>query len=244
MSMQLSTPDGAKAVHEHSRGSQIGSNAKGFMGPDCAGGAANPPMTQSERMRARWQDPAWRAAMLAKRSTTESVRKRSESLKKHWQDPAFRARMRSARLGRAAWNLGVSPSAVTRARMSFARKGLKKSEQTRKRMSEGKLRRSENDNWPKLISESKRGKTKQYFQMRREFRALREDLRLWSQGFRAHHGRLPKASNIDRFIIAPMMAIKIKRYVILKRIGGFASTETDKEEIIIDDEAKTDEHQV
>jgi hypothetical protein len=56
--------------------------------------------------------------------------------------------------------------------MSLARRGVKKSEETRRRMSEAKLQLPD-ESWKRLISESKLGKTRHYFQMRREYRALK-----------------------------------------------------------------------
>jgi hypothetical protein len=179
------------------------------------------PPSRSELMKARWRDPVWRAAMLARRNTPEALRKRAEVARKQWQDPVFRARMRDARLGRLAPNKGVPPSEMTRLRMSLSRRGVKKSEETRRRMSEGKLNRPTDDTWPKRIAESKRGKTREYFQMRREFRALHKDLKLWSDSYRGQYGGLPKESTFETRVAAPMLILKIKRYLMLKRVGGF-----------------------
>lgn len=180
---------------------------------------------RSERLRECWRDPAWRAAMMAKRRSPETQKLRSEAARRLWRDPDFRARMRSARLGRPAPNKGVSPSNVTRLRMSVARKGNTISEATKKKMSEAKLKRPEGDNWAKLISESKKGKTKEYFQMRREFRALHRDLKLWSDSYRSKYGRLPSSSTYDRFV-APMMVFRIKRYLVLRETFGNDEPET------------------
>lgn len=57
-------------------------------------------MSQSEKMKARWRDPEWRAAMLAKRRTSESLKRRSEAARKMWLDPAFRRKMRESRIGK------------------------------------------------------------------------------------------------------------------------------------------------
>lgn len=57
------------------------------------------PLTRSEKMKALWRDPEWRAAMLAKRSTSEASRKRSEAARRMWQDPSFRRKMRESRVG-------------------------------------------------------------------------------------------------------------------------------------------------
>jgi hypothetical protein len=176
-------------------------------------------MTRSEVMKARWGDPEWRAAILAKRSSPEVLRKRSERARLQWQDPVFREKQHCARVGRRAWNIGLSPSDVTRLRMSYARRGVKKSDVTRRRMSEAKLDRPDGDTWPLLISRSKKGKSRQYFALRREFRALHRDLKLWSDNYRAINGRLPRASTYAVEVIAPMLAVKIKRYLILKESG-------------------------
>jgi hypothetical protein len=193
------------------------------------------PPTRSELMKARWRDPVWRAAMLARRNTPEALRKRAEVARKQWQDPVFRARMRDARLGRLAPNKGVPHSDMTRLRMSLSRRGVKKSEETRRRMSEGKLNRPTDDTWPKRIAESKRGKTREYFQMRREFRALHKDLKLWSDSYRGQYGGVPKESTFETRVAAPMLIIKIKRYLMLKRVGGFGDDAAIGYEIITPD---------
>lgn len=174
---------------------------------------------RSERLRAKWNDPAWRERLLKNRESPETVRKMSESAKLKWTDPAFREKMRAARLGRPAPNKGVSPSDITRLRMSIARRGVKKSEDTRRRMSEAKLNRPDGATWPQLISESKLGKTKEYFQMRREFRALHRDLKLWSDTYHAKYGKLPDASTCELFV-APMMVFRIRRYLTLRESFG------------------------
>jgi hypothetical protein len=183
----------------------------------------NDPPTRSEQMKARWRDPVWRASMIARRNTPEALRKRAEVARKQWQDPAFRARMRDSRLGRPAPNKGVTPSDMTRLRMSLSRRGVKKSDETRQRMSDGKLNRPSDDTWPKRIAAGKKGKTREYFQMRREFRALHKDLKLWSDSYRAKYGTLPRESTFESFVAAPMLTIKIKRYLILSKAGGFES---------------------
>lgn len=58
-------------------------------------------MSQSEKMKARWKNPEWRAAMLAKRRTSESRKRRSEAARKMWLDPAFRRKMQESRIGKA-----------------------------------------------------------------------------------------------------------------------------------------------
>ena len=185
-------------------------------------------LARSERLRECWRDPTWRAAMMARRRSPETQKLRSEAARRLWRDPDFRARMRSARLGRPAPNKGVSPSSVTRLRMSISRKGIPVSETTKKKMSEAKLKRPEGDNWAKLISESKKGKTREYFQMRREFRALHRDLKLWSDSYRSKYGRLPSADTYDRFV-APMMVFRIKRYLTLRKTFGKDESETYRE---------------
>lgn len=170
---------------------------------------------RSARLRAKWQDPAWRGAVLEKRRNALTTQKLSEAARIRWQNPEYRARMRQSRLGRVAYNKGVSPSKITRLRMSMARRGVKFSDETRKRMSDSKLVRPEGDTWPHLISESKRGKTREYFKMRREFRALHHDLKLWSDSYRSIHGRLPKASTYESRV-APMMVFRIRRYLTLR----------------------------
>lgn len=172
-----------------------------------------------ERLRSLWRDEKWREAMLAKRRSKESVRKKSESLRRVWGEESFREKMRASQLGRQAPNKGKSASAVTRFRMSVTRKGRRVSDATKERMSLSKRLRPEGDEWPRLISESKKGKTRQYFGLRREFRALHKDLKLWSDSFRARHGRLPDAETFDRFV-APMMVIRIRRYLTLREAIG------------------------
>lgn len=184
---------------------------------------------RSERLRERWRDPQWRATMLERRKRADTVRKMSDSAKRLWQDPVYRTRMRQARLGRPAPNKGVSPSLVTRLRMSVTRKGVPVSDATKKKMSVAKLKRPEGDDWPRLISESKRGKTKEYFQMRREFRALHRDLKLWSDSYRSRYGKLPSTTSYQRFV-APMMLFRIKRYIVLRDAIG--EDESDVPDII------------
>lgn len=103
--------------------------------------------------------------------------------------------------------------------MSLARKGQAISESTKRKMSQAKLKRPDGDNWPRLISESKRGKTKEYFAMRRELRALYKDLKLWSDSYRARYGRLPSANGVERYV-APMMIFRIRRYLTLRDVLG------------------------
>lgn len=167
--------------------------------------------------------------MLERRKRADTVRKMSDSAKRLWQDPVYRTRMRQARLGRPAPNKGVSPSLVTRLRMSVTRKGVPVSDATKKKMSVAKLKRPEGDDWPRLISESKRGKTKEYFQMRREFRALHRDLKLWSDSYRSRYGKLPSTTSYQRFV-APMMLFRIKRYIVLRDAIG--EDESDVPDII------------
>eukprot|EP00177_Eucheuma_denticulatum_P001213 GFKZ01002191.1.p1 GENE.GFKZ01002191.1~~GFKZ01002191.1.p1 ORF type:complete len:285 (+),score=27.02 GFKZ01002191.1:317-1171(+) len=174
---------------------------------------------RSERLRAKWRDPEWRAAMMARRKSEQAVAKRKETARRMWKDPAFRLKMREARLGRVAWNKGISPSPTTRLRMSVTRKGVPRTEETKRKMSASKLQRPEDDDWPRLISESKKGKTKEYFQLRREFRALHRDLKLWSDSYRSKYGKLPSASTYERFV-APMMVFRIRRYLVLKESFG------------------------
>lgn len=56
--------------------------------------------------------------------------------------------------------------------MSVAHAGVPKSEETRKRMSEAKLN-DPDKSWKRRISETKIGRTNKYYQMRREYRALK-----------------------------------------------------------------------
>lgn len=174
---------------------------------------------RSERLRALWRDPEWRETMLARRRTKDSMNRKSEALKQLWNDPVWREKMRQSRLGRPGPNKGVRFSAETRLRMSEAQRGRVISEETRRRMSRTKKNRSPADNWPKLISDSKKGKTRQYFAMRREFRALHQDLKLWSDSFKASYGRLPDSSTYERFV-APMMVFRIQRYLMLRDTFG------------------------
>lgn len=157
--------------------------------------------------------------MLARRRRAETLQKMSDSAKRLWATPEYRQRMREARVGRPAPNKGISPSPVTRLRMSHARRGRTLSDETKRKMSEAKLNRPEGDTWRRMISESKRGKTKEYFQMRREFRALHRDLKLWSDSYRAQYGKLPDASTYERFV-APMMILRIRRYLVLRDTIG------------------------
>lgn len=174
---------------------------------------------RSERLRSRWRDPEWRAAILAKRRSKDSMRRKSESMKELWQDDAWRSKMRDSRLGRPAPNKGVAASAETRLRMSLSRKGFTHTPESRSKMSQAKRNRPPGDEWRRLISESKKGKTKEYFAMRREFRALHRDLKLWSDSYRAKHGRLPSAMTYERFV-APIMVLRIRRYLMLRETLG------------------------
>lgn len=157
--------------------------------------------------------------MLARRREPGTVTRMRESARRLWRDPEHRARQRAARLGRTAPNKGVSPSDVTRLRMSVARKGVPRSEETKRRMSVAKRNRPEGDTWRRHISEGKKGKTKEYFQIRREFKALHKDLKLWSDSYRARHGRLPSAWSYENFV-APMMVFRIRRYLTLRDAIG------------------------
>lgn len=183
---------------------------------------------RSDRLRDLWRDPTWRANMLTRRRQQDTVQKMSTAAKKCWSDPAFRARMRQSRLGRPAPNKGTPASAETRLRMSVARKGRPVSEATRRKMSLAKTVRPENDDWPRLISESKRGKTKEYFQMRREFRALHRDLKLWSDSYRSRYGKLPSANTYEMYV-APMMILRVRRYLMLRDIIGEDEPDTRKD---------------
>lgn len=71
-------------------------------------------MSQSEMMKARWKDTEWRAAMLAKRRTAESVKRRSEAARKMWLDPSFRRKMRESRIGKAAPPVSSLPGVFLR----------------------------------------------------------------------------------------------------------------------------------
>lgn len=170
-------------------------------------------------MRARWRDPEWKATQLAKRRTKEASRCRSEALKELWKDDEWREKMRQARLGRPAPNKGIPASQLTRLRMSMTRKGMVKSPETRRRMSIARRERPNRDEWRRLISESKKGKTREYFVLRREFKALHRDLKLWSDSYRAKHGRLPSSTSYDR-IVAPIMVLRIRRYLMLRETLG------------------------
>lgn len=183
---------------------------------------------RSDRLREKWADPDWRAAMLGRRREEPTVSRRRDAAKRMWENPEYRARMRASRLGRPAPNKGVSASAVTKLRMSVARKGVTFSEERKRRMSRGKLCRPEGDDWPRRISEGKKGKTKEYFQVRREFRALHRDLKLWSDSYRARYGRLPSASSYDKFV-APMMVFRIRRYLTLRDAIGNDEPDAKKE---------------
>lgn len=198
--------------------------------------------SQSEIMKAKWQDPTWRAAMLARRNTPEALAKRADAARRLWKDPSFRARMRAARLGRDAPNKGISPSDITRLRMSYSRRGVRKSEETKLRMSEAKLNRPPNDSWPRLISESKKGKSMEYFRMRREFRALHKDLLLWSDNFRARYGRLPRVDDYANYVHVPMLAMKIKRYLVLRQSGDFALGDRDREVLAVGSSTTSTKH--
>lgn len=175
--------------------------------------------SRSERLQALWRDPQWRASMIAKRRSPESASRKRESFKRLWRDEGYRERMHKARLGRTSPNKGVTLSAATRLRMSMARKGIPVSEETKRRMSFAKRNRPDGDTWPKLISESKKGKTREYFAMKREFRALHSDLKLWSDSYRTKYGHLPKANTFERFV-APMMVLRIRRYLTLRDTVG------------------------
>lgn len=180
---------------------------------------------RAARLRARWEDPAWRASMSGTGTTPDAsaaARRASAAARARWADPAYRARMAASRAGRVAWNKGVSPSGVTRLRMSVARRGVPKSAETRRRMSEARQGGEATDSWRMAISEGKKGKTKEYFQMRREFRALHRDLKLWSDLYRAQHGRLPNAKDCET-VVAPMMVFRIRRYLTLRE--NFAQDE-------------------
>lgn len=47
---------------------------------------------------------------------------------------------------------------------------------------------------------------------------LLQDLRLWSDSYRLRVGRLPKVSNFDVGDLAPMMVLKVRRYITLTAI--------------------------
>lgn len=177
---------------------------------------------RSERLRSLWQDPEWRASMLAKRRSKESVRRKSEKLKAKWSNPDWRDKMCQARIGRPAPNKGITPSKATRLRMSMARRGKPKSALTRQRMSIARRKVAENDDWRKVISESKTGKTRQYYALRREFSALYRDLKLWSDSYKARFGRLPHPNTFQTYV-APMMVFRIRRYLILRDTLGIES---------------------
>lgn len=177
---------------------------------------------RSERLRSLWKDPEWRASMLAKRRSKDSVQRKSDKLKAMWSDPAWRTMMRQARIGRPAPNKGIAPSKATRLRMSMVRRGKTKSEQTKHRMSVARRKIAENDDWCKVISDSKKGKTRQYFALRREFRALHRDLKLWSDSHRARYGCLPHPDTFEKYV-APMMVFRIRRYLMLRDTLGIES---------------------
>lgn len=47
---------------------------------------------------------------------------------------------------------------------------------------------------------------------------LLQDLRLWSDSYRLRVGQLPKVSNFDAGELAPMMVLKVRRYITLTAI--------------------------
>lgn len=184
---------------------------------------------RSERMRSLWASQTWRES---RKDGTEMVRKHSEAALRRWSDPAYRARMAAARKGRVAHNKGVSPSKLTRLRMSLARRGVPKSAETRRRMSVARRSPSEaRDSWRAHISQSKRGKTREYLMMRRELRALHKDLKLWSELYRARHGQIPD-SETALGVVAPMMAVRIRRYLTLREAIGADEKKTLESKII------------
>lgn len=75
------------------------------------------PLTQSERMKALWADPAWRAAQLARRASPAAARKKAAADKRKWEDPYFRARMSASRKG--AFSLPLALVALEASSLTF-----------------------------------------------------------------------------------------------------------------------------
>jgi hypothetical protein len=65
----------------------------------------------------------------------------------------------------------------------------------------------------------------------RVLRACRrkQDLRLWSDSYRLTHGRLPRVSNFEAAVVAPMLVLKIRRYVTLSINLGEAERQGEPE---------------
>ncbi|GAB0491456.1 hypothetical protein MMPV_002710 [Pyropia vietnamensis] len=211
-------------------------------GPAREAKAAAPTMTaeerraaSSDRMKRLWATAAFRERVTAARRA--AVARQSASLAARWATPAFRSRMATVHARRAATATvaaaaaaatGLPPprrravtwslSALTRARMSAAASGKKRSLETRARMSAAKLNRPEADLWPLRLSAAKVGKTTEYRRALRQMRALHADLRLWSANHVARTGRLPRASQVDALGLPPALVTKIETYLTLKSV--------------------------
>eukprot|EP00188_Purpureofilum_apyrenoidigerum_P003887 Plantae.Rhodophyta-Purpureofilum_apyrenoidigerum.ctg41913.p1 GENE.Plantae.Rhodophyta-Purpureofilum_apyrenoidigerum.ctg41913~~Plantae.Rhodophyta-Purpureofilum_apyrenoidigerum.ctg41913.p1 ORF type:complete len:228 (+),score=42.94 Plantae.Rhodophyta-Purpureofilum_apyrenoidigerum.ctg41913:101-784(+) len=169
-----------------------------------------------EKMRALWQDPEWREKVLDRRRSETAVRKHAEAISDKWSDDEYKQRVRDSLKGRQAWNKGVPMKEQVRRKLSVMNKGVKKSAETRRKMSEAKLSVNLPAHWRENITKGKLGKTKEFFKLRREYEALQQDLKLWSDSHRVRTGRCPKASAIDSIGLHPPLLSKLKKYLGLK----------------------------
>lgn len=169
-----------------------------------------------EKMKALWSDAEWREKVLKKRRGRRAVKKQAKSLSKRWSDKEYKERLSKSLKGKTPWNKGVPHTEETRRKIAMTHRGVEKSAETRKKMSEAKMSTSRDAKWRESISRGKRGKTKEFFQMKRQYDALLADLRLWSESHRMRTGRSPRAETIDTIVTLPHLLHKLKRYLALK----------------------------
>lgn len=152
--------------------------------------AASP---RSMRLKLLWRDPEFRAKNLAARRANNVLLKQSIAIRERWKNPNFRKKVCDALKGRKAWNKGKRMSKETRMKMSLAAK---------RRHEKRKSKQQDCELCQVLLH---------------RLQCLYKDLKLWSDNFRSNYTRLPRMSDVEKSC-APMLLLKINRYVELRNI--------------------------
>mmetsp|Transcript_8695 Transcript_8695/g.38687 ORF Transcript_8695/g.38687 Transcript_8695/m.38687 type:complete len:228 (-) Transcript_8695:3566-4249(-) len=183
---------------------------------DVADDARKGNTSRREKMKALWSDPEWRARVLAKRRSRAAIEKQSKAMSKKWEDDEFRARVQESLKGKEPWNKGVPMPDETKRRISVVLRGSQKSPETRAKMSKAKQSVSMSQDGRDLISNQKRGKTKDYYKLKRDYELLKNDLQLWADSHRLKTGRPMRAKDVDSLVKQSHLLTKIKKYLELK----------------------------
>ncbi|KAJ8906581.1 hypothetical protein NDN08_003074 [Rhodosorus marinus] len=178
------------------------------------GGKGN--TARREKMKALWSDPEWRARVLAKRRSRAAIEKQSKSMSKKWEDDEFRTKVQESLKGKEPWNKGVPMPDETKRRISVVLRGSQKSPETRAKMSQAKQSVPMSQEGKNLISNQKRGKTKDYYKLKSDYELLKNDLQLWADSHRLKTGRPMREKDINSLVKQSHLLTKIKKYLELK----------------------------